>query len=101
MREPAIRQSLLVLFQARILRVGVNNATGNHRKYGADILDRVVRHGEVVVGQNDEVGVLAEFQRSQPALLAEEPSALDGGVAKCLLAREPLSHGYSRHARKK
>ena len=34
---------------ARCTRVGVDNAAGNDRKYGADVLDRVVRHGEVVV----------------------------------------------------
>ena len=48
-REPAFSQCLLLLFQAGILRVGVDNAAGNDRKYGADVLDRVVRHGEVVV----------------------------------------------------
>jgi hypothetical protein len=60
-REPASSQCLLLLIQAGVLRVGVDNATGNDRKYGADVLDRVVRHGEVVVAQHDKIGVIANF----------------------------------------
>jgi hypothetical protein len=52
---------LLLLVQAGIVRLGVDNAPGNNRKYGADVLDRVVRHGEVVVAQHNQVGVLADF----------------------------------------
>jgi hypothetical protein len=57
----AFIQCLLVLFQASILRVGVDNVAANDRKYRPDVLDRVVRHGEVVVAQHDEVGVIADF----------------------------------------
>jgi hypothetical protein len=98
--EPSFSR-FLGLVQACVLRVGVDDLADNDREDGADVLDRIVRYGEVVMAQHDKVGVLADFQRSQPALLAQEPSALDGGVAKRLLAREPLGHGHSLHTRKK
>src|SRR5262245_26612131 len=67
---------------------------GEHRRNRADV---VCGHGEVVVAQNDQVGVLAGLERANAPLLSKIPGAVDGLCAERLHPRQSLFGGNAGH----
>src|SRR5258708_332812 len=68
----------------------VDDATAYHREHRTDLLQLLIRHGEVVVAQDDHIGQFPGLDGADLFLLPKEPA-----VARCielqgLLARDLL-----------
>src|SRR6266852_1611639 len=77
----------------------VHDAAPDDRKHRREPSDIVGRDSEVIVAKDDEVGMLADFQRSYPPLLHDVPSAARRLGAKRLFSGQPLlgrNAGYRR-----
>src|SRR5262249_34620296 len=75
----------------------VHDPSTHHGEHRRDRADVVCGHGEVVVAQNDQVGVLAGLERAKAPLLSKIPGAVDGLCAQRLHPRQSLFGGNAGH----
>src|SRR6267378_785033 len=68
----------------------VDDVSADHGQHRADLLQILVRHGEVVAVEDHEVGELAGLDRAELVLLAQEPAVLARVEREHLLARDLL-----------
>src|SRR5712664_2216193 len=96
---PAVTDRTRLSIEPGELRGGVHDATADDGENGSEPADIVGRDSEVIVAEDDEVGMLADFQRSYPSLLHQIPGAAGGLGAKRLLPSQPLFGRNARHGR--
>src|SRR5437899_11984541 len=69
----------------------VDDVPADHGQHRADLLQVLVRHGEVVAVEDHQVGELAGLDRAELILLAQEPAVLARVEAEHFLARDLLT----------
>ncbi len=70
---------------------GVHDLSAHHRHHGFDASNHLLRHGEVVVAEDSEIGILARSERADLMIVEGKPRRALGIQAQRLDARHLLA----------